>query len=388
MADPLLPETEEALCEAVRWAAASQIALDVQGQGSRTSLGRALRPAQALSLSLWRGITLYEPEELVLRCRAGTPLAEVTAALAEHDQMLAFEPLLPGDDDDASAGGSVGGMVAAGLAGPRRLKAGGVRDHVLGVRAVSGFGTVFVSGGRVMKNVTGYDLPKLLTGSHGTLAVMSEITLKLAPRPQAMQTLLFAAPDLVAGAALMRAVAACPFEPSGIALLPPVLARGLGHDAHLVIVRLEGAMAALAERADGVAAAAGQGPVHSVPEDEARVLWRWLAGMDGPFSDQPDAALWRVMLPPAALPGWLAQQGASRYVCDWAGGLVTLALPAGVVPDCVDGGAVRLRPAAGDDPAAAAFSAIAPPVMALQQRIKAQFDPQGILSPGRLAEGL
>ncbi len=173
------PENVDQVIEAVAWAAAQGQPLEVAGRGSKQGLGRLVRAAHGIDLSGLSGIVLYEPEELVLSARAGTPMAEIEAALVAERQQLAFEPGDLGPLLGAEAGqGSIGGTLACNLAGSRRIKAGAARDHFLGVAAVSGRGESFKSGGRVVKNVTGYDLCKLLAGSHGTLALMTDVTVK------------------------------------------------------------------------------------------------------------------------------------------------------------------------------------------------------------------
>ncbi len=171
---------------AIQWALANETPLEILGQGSKRALGRPVQAGHTLDLSKLSGVTLYEPEELVLSARAGTPLAEIEALLAKHGQQLAFEPmdygpLLGEDRGQGGKTGTIGGVLAANLSGPRRLKAGAARDHILGVSAVSGRGEAFKSGGRVVKNVTGYDLSKAMAGSWGTLAAVTDVTFNGCP---------------------------------------------------------------------------------------------------------------------------------------------------------------------------------------------------------------
>ncbi|HYZ31649.1 MAG TPA: FAD-binding protein, partial [Crenalkalicoccus sp.] len=183
-AEALAPATEDEIAQAVAAAAAAREPLAIEGRGSKRGLLRPVQAARTLSLRNLTGITLYRPQELVLSARAGTPLEEIQAALAERGQHLIAEPPEPGPLF-GTAGSTIGGVVAANLSGPRRITWGAMRDHVLGIRAVNGKGEVFRSGGRVLKNVTGLDLCKLLTGSHGTLGVITEVTLKVLPAPAA-----------------------------------------------------------------------------------------------------------------------------------------------------------------------------------------------------------
>src|SRR5215217_9165289 len=191
MADNLKPRDATDVEHAVQWALGEGKALEIVGQGSKRAIGRPAQTDLTLDLSGLSGVTLYEPEELVLSAKAGTPLAEIEALVASKDQMLAFDPMNYGS---ILAGvperGTIGGALATNLSGPRRIKAGAARDHFLGVSAVSGRGEIFKSGGRVVKNVTGYDLCKLLAGSFGTLAAMTQVTIKTLPRPETEATVL------------------------------------------------------------------------------------------------------------------------------------------------------------------------------------------------------
>ncbi len=193
MTECLRPKDAKEVAEAVEWALAREKTLEIAGHGTKQSLGRAAQWDLTLDLSALSGVTLYEPEELVLSAKAGTPLTEIDAMIAAKGQQLDFEPMDCGPIlGRPVARGTLGGALAANLCGPRRIKTGAARDHFLGVSAVSGRGETFKSGGRVVKNVTGYDLCKLLAGSWGTLAAMTEVTIKLLPRPETEETLVSA----------------------------------------------------------------------------------------------------------------------------------------------------------------------------------------------------
>src|SRR5947209_6226994 len=190
MPDSLKPSDAKAVEQAVQWALSDGKTLEIVGGGSKRGVGRPSQTDVTLDLSALTGVTLYEPEELVLSARAGTPLAEIEALLAAHGQQLAFEPMDCGAILGSAAAASIGGTLSANLSGPRRMKAGAARDHFLGFAAVSGRGESFKSGGRVVKNVTGYDLCKLMAGSWGTLAVLTDVTLKTLPQPETEETVL------------------------------------------------------------------------------------------------------------------------------------------------------------------------------------------------------
>ncbi len=206
MADVLKPRDGKEVEEAVRWALANDKALEVAGQGTKRAIGRPSQTDLTLDLSALTGVTLYEPAELVLSARAGTPLAEIEAELEMHNQQLAFEPIDYGPLLGGEAGaGSIGGVIAANLSGPRRIKAGAARDHFLGVTAVTGRGDTIKSGGRVVKNVTGYDLCKLFAGSWGTLAAMTDVTIKVLPKPETEATVIVTGLDDARACAAMAA---------------------------------------------------------------------------------------------------------------------------------------------------------------------------------------
>src|ERR1700684_3781613 len=223
MADTLKPRDAKEVEEAVGWAVAGGKALDVVGRGTKRVIGRAAQWDATLDLSGLSGITLYEPEELVLSAKAGTPLAEIEALVAASKQELAFEPmdyapLLRGD----AGAGSIGGAIAANLSGPRRIKAGAARDHFLGLSAVSGRGETFKSGGRVVKNVTGYDLCKVIAGSWGTLAVMTDVTIKTLPKAETEATVLVLNLDDAAARKVMAAAMGSYGDVSAAAHLPAI----------------------------------------------------------------------------------------------------------------------------------------------------------------------
>jgi glycolate oxidase FAD binding subunit len=407
----LKPETPEQVLEAVAWAAAEEAPLEILGRGSKRALGRPVQAANTLDLSGLSGITLYEPEELVLSARAGTPMAEIEAALAEKNQMLAFEPadlglLLGGEVGQ----GSIGGALACNLAGPRRIKAGAARDHFLGAQAVSGRGETFKSGGRVVKNVTGYDLCKLLAGSHGTLAALSDVTVKVLPRPEKTRTvLLFGLDDERAVKAMSRALQSA-HEVSGAAHLPAALSASSvvsyvsGAGTSVTAVRVEGPGPSVAHRAAALrrelADLAESEELHSA---NSAALWAELRDV-APLSADGARVVWKISVPPAEGARVLArlnrsQDGLSFF--DWGGGLIWLSLPASdaltfegrhaavrdALKDC-GGHATLVR--APDDLRARVpvFQPLDPAHEALTRRVKEGFDPKGILNPGRMFAGL
>jgi glycolate dehydrogenase FAD-binding subunit len=408
MVDILKPRDAKDVESAVQWALAEGKALELMGQGSKRAIGRPAQTDLTLDLSALTGVTLYEPEELVLTARAGTPIAEIEALVDAKGQQLAFEPMDYGPILGAEPGRStIGGVLAANLAGPRRLKAGAARDHFLGFAAVSGRGENFKSGGRVVKNVTGYDLCKLLAGSWGTLAAMTEVTVKVLPKPETEATVMVRVPAPAQAVKAMTAAMGSSCDVSGAAHLPaavaarvPEVAAGGGA---VTILRLEGVAPSVAPRARTLEALArGFGEVATLDEQTSRRLWRAVRDVV-PFSAREqgaERALWRVSVAPsqgAEVGAAVAQHAEAEMVYDWAGGLLWISLGAS---DDTGAGAIRHAVAAAGGhatliraPAAlrAAIDVFEPQpaaVAALTKRVKESFDPKGVLNPGRMWAGV
>jgi glycolate oxidase FAD binding subunit len=392
-ADPA--EVEAAIAEA----AATKTPLAITGLGSKAGLGR---PTNALRLDLSRlnGVTFYEPEELALSALAGTPIATIEALLAEHHQELAFEPMSFGALYGTGAG-TVGGCLMTNLSGPRRIKAGAARDHVLGIKAVSGRGEAFKAGGRVVKNVTGYDLSRGLAGSFGTLAVATEITFKVLPRAETLATLVLPGLEPAAAIAALCAAMGAPVDVSGAAHLPPFAARRQGFAGAATLLRLEGFAPSVAARLDQLEAALKAfGRAERLDAAVSTVLWHAIRDA-APLAEPPEALIWKVSVAPKAGPRVaeaIAKLLPVETMFDWSGGLVWLALdPAHGSNE--DAGASVIRSAVTAHGGGHATLVRAPveiraivPVIepqtealkALTARLKGQFDPLGILEPGRI----
>jgi glycolate oxidase FAD binding subunit len=407
MAETLRPESESQVEEAVRWAAAEEKPFDVVGRATKRGFGRPPQAALSLDLSLLSGVTLYEPGELVLTARAATPLAEIGAALEAKGQQLAFEPAdlgpLWGGAPEAA---TIGGAIACNLGGPRRIKAGAARDFVLGFRAVSGRGESFKSGGRVMKNVTGFDLSKLMAGSFGTLAVMTEITLKVLPAAEKTRTVLvFGLADEAAMAAMAEALTS-PHEVGGAAHLPADLARQsavsyvAGAAASVTALRVEGPGPSVAARCEGLLGLLRRlGPVEELHTANSRMLWKEIADvrlLAGKDADQ----IWRISVPPARGAEVARELGRAvdgRLFYDWGGGLLWLAMPprpdagAAAVRSAImaaGGHATLVRAADAVRAAVPVFQPQPKPLADLTARVKAAFDPKRVLNPGRMYAGV
>jgi glycolate oxidase FAD binding subunit len=376
--------------------------IELVGGGSKAKVGRPMQTAASVSTRGMRGVTLYEPSEMVMSARAGTALAQIEDALAARGQMLAFEPIdLAGLAGGKPGEGTIGGVFATNLSGARRIRAGAARDHLLGVRAVNGRGEIFKSGGRVMKNVTGYDLCRGLAGSWGTLAVMCEVTFKVQPMPEDAATLiLLGLPDEIAVEVLCDAIAT-PFEVSGAAHLQPALVARLWHEGlrrqgrAITALRLENFAKSVAYRKtrlkDHLKA---YGDIHELDGTNSQSFWgelRQLSVLQG-----SDAPLWRISTAPSAGPKVVAAISAymeCRAFYDWSGGLVW----AEVLPT-TDAGAADIRRVIATHGGHATLMRAEPQVRAavevfqpleaglekLSRKLKATFDPAGILNPGRM----
>ncbi|HYG91791.1 MAG TPA: FAD-binding protein [Azospirillum sp.] len=426
------PDTAPQLADTVQWALSNGEPMEVLGAGTKRRLGRPVQAAYALDLSALSGVVAYEPEELVLTVKAGTPLAEVLPMLAERHQHFAFEPQDLGPLYGlAPDGGTVGGMMAAALAGPRRIQAGSARDHFLGVEGVSGRGEIYKGGGKVVKNVTGYDLPKLMAGSMGTLTAMTEVTLKVLPAPEDVRTLILAGRDDAAAVRALTLAMQSPHEVSGAAHLPVrVAARSgvapvAGGGVSVTAVRLEGFGPSVAARVAALKDELGADAV--LDRDESLALWREIrdvafycplpnppplrgGGDLGTAAADPlsreagegwgggtDSRLvWKFSVAPSDGPRVAAairRMAEADVYFDWGGGLLWVAAEPGDADirhalAGIGGHATLVR--APDDVRASVpvYQPQPEPLAALASRVKESFDPKRLLNPGRIYVGV
>jgi glycolate oxidase FAD binding subunit len=332
-------------------------------------------------------VTLYRPAELIISARAGTPLAEIEATLAEKGQhLIAESPYLNGVFG-TTAPPSIGGVVAANLSGPRRITWGATRDHVMGLRFINGAGEVIRSGGRVLKNVTGLDLCKLLSGSYGTLGVITEVTLKVLPAPEASATLLIETPDLASAVAALSAGLGSPFGVSGAAALPV-------KDHVIAAVRLEDFAASVAYRMEKLRGVLGSFGTQRVMEDaESRAFWRGVREVE-PLQVMPDEAIWRVSVRPSAGPQIAAAASAigGRVMLDWGGGLVWVAASPSTENHAAITGAARTQGGAAMLFRAPESMRLAVPILPeeatplakIGARVKEALDPGRLFNPGHM----
>jgi glycolate oxidase FAD binding subunit len=411
MADALKPRDAKDVEASVQWAVAEQKALEVIGAGSKRAIGRPSQSDVTLDLSGVSGVTLYEPEELVLSAKAGTPLAEIEALVAAHGQELAFEPIDYGPLlGGAANAATIGGVIAANLSGPRRLKAGAARDHFLGVTAVSGRGETFKSGGRVVKNVTGYDLCKLIAGSWGTLAVMTDVTLKVLPRAETTQTVLLIGLDDAVATQAMTAAMGTACDVSGAAHLPAAVAARMpvpqvaAEGAAVTALRLEGVAPSVAHRRQVLETLLKPlGRLAHLGDADSSAFWR--AVRDAvPFaaSGNEDArSIWRLSTAPsrgAAVGSRIAAEAGAEVFYDWAGGLVWVllapsddagaAMVRGALAEGGGGHATLIRAPAALRAAVDVFQPQEAGVAVLSKRVKDGFDPRGVLNAGRMWAGI
>jgi glycolate oxidase FAD binding subunit len=388
------PTSEDEAAEMARDAAAQSNRLAIVGGGTRPGLGRPSPRGAALTTARLSGVVFYEPAEMTIAVRAGTPIAEVEALLAQRGQILPFEPMDHRRLYATSGEPTIGGIVAGNISGPRRISAGAARDSLIGVRLVNGRGEVVKSGGRVMKNVTGLDLVKLICGAHGTLGLVCEATFKLLPKPEREATVVIRRLDDAQAIAAMTEAIGSPYGVSGAAHLEA----GMGREFNRTFLRVEG-FAYSVERRVGelIKLLATFGARHALADDESRRLWR--AVRDAEFLAEPrEQAVWRVSLAPSKGAEFAARLGATAlaHYYDWAGGLVWLASEASrsaaetirSTLAAFGGHATLLR--APDEMRASleVFEPLSPTLMKLTAGIKAGFDPHRVFNYERMYPGI
>ena len=402
MTDLLAPADEESIAAAVAQASGEAEPLLILGNGTKMDMLRPVQAARSLSTRNLTGITLYSPNELIISARAGTPLADIEAALAERGQHIIAEPPDLARIYGASGQQTLGGVVATNLSGPRRIAWGAMRDHVLGIRAVTGHGEAIHSGGRVLKNVTGLDLCKLLTGSHGTLGVITEVTLKVLPAPEAVGTIVLVGLDAASGVAALSAALGSPYSVSAAAWLPmeaaariPALA---GFGCSVALARIEDFASSVAYRTARLRSELEHGRCEILDDASSRAAWRAIGNLAA-LAAEPADVIWRISVRPSAGPVMLrtlSESVGARGYLDWGGGLVWIAAPATVAAHSAVVAAVT---AAGGtwllmrapESLRTAVDVIPPepePLARIMRRVKAALDPRGILNPGRLYGGM
>ncbi len=408
MTETLTPRGADEVREAIVWALSAKRPLELRAGGSKLGLGRPVEAETVLDLSRLTGIEQYEPAELILTAAPGTPLEEIEAALSENRQQLAFEPADYGPLFGVREGrATLGGVIACNLSGPRRIKAFAARDHFLGVKAVNGRGEAFKAGGRVAKNVTGYDLCKLLAGSYGTLAAMTEVTVKVMPAPEETRTLMILGLDDGTAIDALAEAMRTPYEVSGAAHLPvDTAARSSlgpvsGAGGPVTAVRIEGFGPSVIARVGALKDSLRRfGAIEELDRDDSRKLWRELRDATL-LAVTREHILWRLSLTPSHAAEAVAQIRASVdevLACyDWAGGLVWLSLPESegaseaLVRSAVaqaGGHALLLRAAKEIRARLPVFQPQPEALARLSAQVKESFDPNRVLNPGRMYQGV
>ncbi|GJD72620.1 glycolate oxidase subunit GlcE [Methylobacterium goesingense] len=390
------PHDEGAAAEIVRAAAATSERLRLVGGGTKSGIGRPAQDEATLSGASLTGITLYEPAEMVVAARAGTPLAEVQAMLAARGQMLPFEPMDHRPLMGTTGEPTFGAVAAANNSGPRRINAGAARDSLIGVRFVNGRGEAIKSGGRVMKNVTGLDLVKLMAGSWGTLGLLTEVTFKVLPVQERVATLVFADLDDARAIAALSAALGSPFELTGAAHLPG----GIEGAGPRTLMRIEGFSESIDYRLEELRRLLKRFGQPEIVEGEAgTVLWARIRDAVA-FAEPRDSAIWRISTAPTRGPAVTAAIGArrdARWFYDWGGGLIWLATDASgdagaeIIRTAVraEGGhATLVRAPDAVRAAVPVFEPLSEPLMRITTGIKAAHDPKGLFNPGRMYAGI
>jgi glycolate oxidase FAD binding subunit len=376
--------------EFVRAAGQDRTPFEIVAGGTRRSVGKPLSDSNGgdlplLDVSGLSGIVKYEPEELILTAQPATPLADINTVLAAKNQRLGFDPADWSRLLNSNGVATLAGAVSCDASGSGRLRHGGARDSLLGFQAVNGLGESFRAGGKVVKNVTGFDLPKLVCGAHGTLCVLTELTFRVFPKPQQARVLCLSDVTPEIGFAVLRKIAHSALEPAGLAYLPASMIGQAQFDGGqgVALIKLEGAAAPLEEK---IALAHGLlgNAMQRIEDDMFAAI-----GNGEKFSGLA-GDVWRVMIAPSDAPRVARELGAKYWLGDWAGGLIWLAAPPSDaarirgLAASVQGQAMLLR-AGAQNRAALGLYAPQPPALAqLNRAVKAAFDPLSLFNPGRL----
>jgi glycolate oxidase FAD binding subunit len=387
----LKPSSMAEVGAAIEETLARRESLEIVGRGSKRGIGRPSEATDVLDVSQIAGIVSYEPEELVLTARAGTTIKEITEALAARRQMLAFEP--PDFTQLLGTGsGSIAGAFASNLSGPRRFKSGAARDFILGFSGLNGRGEAFRAGGRVVKNVTGYDLPKLMCGSWGTLAVMEEVTLKVMPAPETQVSVGIQGLSHVDAVKAMTAALQSSAEVSGAAYVPA--------SDSLTMLRIEGIEASVRARADIIKdLLKAAGSLSVLDEASSMAFWTGIRDLS-PLASLLDDHIWRLSVPAtssAQVMAQISQAIDAKYYCDWGGGLIWLAVPgepeahaqtirSALLPG--GGHATLIRAPAAVRRSTPVFEPQPKALAELTRRVKLSFDPGRVLNRSRMYEGV
>lgn len=399
----VIPQDENELIEALRGAFEAQRRCELLAAGTKRKLGRPVEADDILDLSRLSGILNYEPDELIFTALAGTPLAEANAALAENNQMLAFSPVDWAALYGAAAGQvTLGGIVSANACGSRKVKSGAVRDHLIGCKFVNGAGEAIRAGGRVVKNVTGFDLPKIMCGAYGTLGALTELTFRVVPTPQRAPAIAIADCTPKEGLSILRQAAGIALEPTGLAYVPgsvcgespAMIAAGLHQTNGIALFRVEGAEDPTIDKLARLRNVFSKQNMTTLDDETTKALFDEI-GSGTPFAGR-NTDVWRLFVPPSIAYEAIVESEAPFWYADWAGESLWLALPASRdiaerlrnVTSRFGGHAMLMRANENARARLETFEPEPPARAALSQAVKAAFDPLRILNPGRMYEEL
>ena len=386
------PATDREAAELIRDAAQNGKSFEIISSGTKRNLGRPLAANAILDMSALTGIIDYKPEELVLSARAGTKLAEIEPALAKHNQVLGFEPCDWGSMLGARAENqTIAGILGADVCGPRRVKSGSVRDHVIGCHFINGIGETIKAGGTVIKNVTGFDIPKLMCGAFGTLGALTEVTLRVLPRAQRSATLVLRGRPPQEGLSALIAAAQTPADATALAYLPG-WAIGGGSNGE-ALIRIEGTPAALDEKLGLLRGRFPQAETALLNDEETQTLFHKI-GDASLFGVEGD--IWRLCVPASHAASAIAEAEAQHWYADWAGGLLWLQLPASIeiaerlrrITARLSGHATLFRASPEARQSIGVFEPETPVRSQLTKAIKQAFDPEHVFNRGRMFEYL
>ncbi|HUO93254.1 MAG TPA: FAD-binding protein [Rhizomicrobium sp.] len=384
----LIPQNENELADMVRAAASDERSFEIVGRGTKRGLGRTVRADDVVDLSALSGIVRYEPNELVITARAGTRVAEIEAALAEKNQCLGFEPADWSAFYGTTGTATIGGVLSADASGSARLRFGAARDHLLGFAAVNGLGEIYKAGGRVVKNVTGFDLPKLFCGAMGTLGPLTEVTLRLVPRAVDCAVLAIRGVEPESGLEILRRIWSSPLEPTGLAYIPRLAAEDMFGDVGegISLIRIEGAPAPLADKI-GLLPTLLDGR-EATPLAHDNDIFARIASGAAIMHRKDD--IWRAFVPPASAAACARKLAPAFWLADWAGGALWLAGVDDVqaVAQSFGGHALLMRADDATRMRVSVFPLEDPVRAALTQRIKEAFDPHRLFNPDRMFEGV
>jgi glycolate oxidase FAD binding subunit len=376
----LKSKTEKELAEIV---VATSVPFEIIGTGTKRGLGRPVQGSQLLELSKFSNVNVYESEELILDVGAGAKLSDIEKLISTQQQYLAFEPPDFSKLLGSKHSGTMGGLLACNLSGPRRIKAGAARDHVLGLQGVSGRGEIFKAGARVVKNVTGYDVPKLMAGSYGTLAAFTSVIFKVLPKPEIEETLVIAGLDDAGAVRCMSLAMQSSAEVSGAAHIP-------GQGTYL---RLEGIAPSVVYRRDKLVKLLG-GKIEVLATKQSNSQWRSIRDVL-PLADNQERMVWRISVAPSHAPAViekLKSQIDFRYFMDWAGGVTWLDVAteeSKVIRAAIgEGHATLMRAPENIRAQVDVFQPQPDALAALSARVKNSFDPKGLFNPGRMYRGV